>query len=89
MTRQRRNAPSQAPGRDRRRSSTTDQIRRRLRAEPEAQLSEEELRALADEGIDVEELRRAASLPEEQEASPHDRDTPRDQLETLVEDEEY
>ena len=55
------------------------------------ELSDDELRALADEGIDPEEVRELArQQPEAQEASIHDRDTPRDAIEgmLLAEDED-
>lgn len=92
MERNRKNAPERGAPRRRQRGGTeaTDRIRRRIRAEPDAELSSEELRALADEGIDSEDLRRAATASGEQEASPHDRDTTRDQLESLVlEEDDY
>jgi len=56
------------------------------------ELSDEELRALADEGVDPDEARRLArERRESDEASAHDRDTARDELEGLVpdSDEEY
>lgn len=62
-----------------------ERVRRRLAAQPELELREEELRALADEGIDPEDVRRLARERREQgEVSPHDRDTARDELEGLV-----
>ena len=90
MTRERKNAPPPSgTGRQRGGSSATEGIRRRIRAEPDTVLSEEELRALADDGLDVEEIRRAArDIPEQPEASIHDRDSPRDQLEGLILQEE-
>lgn len=88
MSRERRNGPS-GDARRRRPTEATERIRRRLTAEPDVELSPEELRALADEGIDPEELRRAAAAgAKEQEASIHDRDTARDQLESLVTEED-
>ncbi len=90
MARDRRNAPPPASGR-RRRTGTeeTDRIRRRIHAEPDLVLTEDELRSLADEGIDPEEVREAARrVPEQPEASIHDRDTPRDHVESLVRDED-
>ncbi len=90
MERKRKNGPSE-PAEGRRRSGggeATERIRQRIRAEPGVELSEEELRALADEGVDPEDLRRAVASDEEQEASVHDRDTPRDRLESLVFDED-
>ena len=90
MVRERRNAPP--AGGDRRRragSEATERIRRRLRADPDVELTEEELRALIDEGLDPEEVRRAArDVREQPEASIHDRDTPRDQVESLLLDDE-
>lgn len=66
-----------------------ERVRRRLAAQPELELSEEELRALADEGIDPEDVRRLARDRREQdEASEHDRDTARDELEGLVREQE-
>lgn len=54
---------------------------------PELDLSPEELRALADEGVDPDEARRLTSeRPENPEASDHDRDTAREDLEGLVPD---
>ena len=53
--------------------------------EPELELSEEEVRALADEGLDPEDLERVQwDRPENAEASEHDRDSARDDLEALV-----
>jgi hypothetical protein len=37
-----------------------ERVRRRIAAEPEIELDDEELRALADEGIDPEDVRRIA-----------------------------
>lgn len=58
---------------------------------PEIDLTDEELRALADEGIDPDDARRAARERRDAlDASDHDRDTARDQLEGLVlESDEY
>jgi hypothetical protein len=86
MARERRNPPAADAGRRRERgTSPGERVRRRLAAEPDLTLSEEELRALADEGIDPEEVRRLArQQPEEQEASMHDRDTPRDAIEGML-----
>ena len=65
--------------------SRGERVRRRLAAEPELELSEEELRALADEGIDPEDVRRLArERGDQDEASEHDRDSARDALEGLV-----
>lgn len=81
--------------RDRKRStqpSRGERVRRRLDAEPELELTAEELRALADEGIDPDDVRRLArDRREQEEASLHDRDTARDELEGLVrsQDEDY
>ena len=67
--------------------SKGERVRRRLSASPELELSEEELRALADEGIDPEDVRRIATERRAlNETSEHDRDTARDDLEGLVED---
>lgn len=60
-------------------------IRRRLAAEPELDLDAEELRSLADHGIDPEEVRRIALQEREtEEVSDHDRPTAREDLEALV-----
>ena len=84
MARERKNAPQLSSG---------ERVRNRLKAQPELELSEEELRALADEGIDPDEVRRLAREGTDPiEASDHDRDTARDELEGLVfeqEEEEY
>ena len=83
MARERRNPPDLSRG---------ERVRRRLSAQPELELTEEELRALADEGIDPDDVRRLArERSETQESSEHDRDTARDQLEGLVmeQDEDY
>jgi hypothetical protein len=87
MTRERR--PGHPAARDRRRARGADspgeRVRRRLAAQPELELDEEELRALADEGIDPDEVRRLArERREQEEASIHDRDTARDELEGLI-----
>jgi hypothetical protein len=58
--------------------------RRRAGDQPELELTDEELRALADEGIDPDEVRRLARERRDSEASDHDRDTARDELEGLV-----
>ena len=91
MARERKNAPPPAAAGQRRRGDQTpeisrgERVRRRLAEEPELVLNEEELRALADEGIDPDDVRRVArERSEDQEASDHDRDTARDQLEGLV-----
>lgn len=60
-------------------------IRRRLAAEPRLELSQEELRALADHDIDPDEVRRVALADRGvDEVSEHDRPTVRDDLEALV-----
>ncbi len=76
MTRNRRSGPPEtAPPR----------ARRRLNEQPELELSDEELRALADEGVDPDDIRRLAREHREaDEVSEHDRDTARDDLEGLV-----
>ena len=85
MARQRRNAPPPVPPRRERGTTAGERVRMRLSEQPGLELSEEELRALADEGIDPEEVRRLALEDQDvQEASDHDRDTPRDQLESLA-----
>ena len=96
MTRQRPNAP--ATGRPRRtRGGTPDGTagsrarRRGASAATAPDLSEEEVRALLDDNVDPDEVERVARDVEddEQEASDHDRDTPRDRLESLfLEDDE-
>lgn len=75
MTRERRNAPpADAP-----------RVRPRGSEPSELELSDEELRALADEGVDPDDVRRVArDRPDGQEASDHDRDTARDELEGLA-----
>lgn len=83
MARERKNAPD---------VSTRERVRRRLSATPEIDLTDEELRALADEGIDPDDVRRVAlETPDPIEASDHDRDTARDELEGLAseQDEDY
>lgn len=76
MPRERKNAPDLAPG---------ERVRRRLSAQPEIELTDEELIALADEGIDPDEVRRVAREGSDAiEASDHDRDTARDELEGLA-----
>jgi DNA repair protein RadC len=75
MTRERRNAPEPTHG---------ERVRRRLVQQPELELTDEELLALADEGIDPDDVRRVArERPDALEASDHDRDTARDDLEGL------
>lgn len=76
MARERKNPPDLTSG---------ERVRRRLSASPEIELSDEELRALADEGIDPDEVRRVALEGSDAlEASEHDRDTARDELEGLA-----
>ena len=76
MPRERKNAPDLTHG---------ERVRRRLAAQPEIDLSDEELRALADDGIDPDDVRRLArERRDNDEASVHDRDTARDDLEGLV-----
>ncbi|MGH8884783.1 MAG: hypothetical protein ACRDYX_06350 [Egibacteraceae bacterium] len=62
--------------------------RRRLADQPELDLTDEELRALADEGVDPDDVRRLARSRPDPEASDHDRDTARDDLEGLVSEQE-
>ena len=77
MTRERKNAPDLG--------AAGERARRRLAAQPEIDLTEEELTALADEGIDPDEVRRVAREGTDPiEASDHDRDTARDELEGLA-----
>lgn len=93
MTRERRNAPPNAGRRPRVDAPQTpgERVRERLAASPELELDDEELRALADEGIDPDDVRRIAREAEPQdEASEHDRDTARDAVEGLaLEEGEY
>ena len=71
--------------RERATAERADRIRRRLAAQPELELDAEELQALADHGIDPEEVRRIAlEAPGAEEVSDHDRDTARDQVEALI-----
>ncbi|MGH8900452.1 MAG: hypothetical protein ACRDYA_01915 [Egibacteraceae bacterium] len=62
--------------------------RSRLTDQPELDLTDEELRALADEGVDPDDVRRLARSRPDPEASDHDRDTARDDLEGLVSEQE-
>jgi hypothetical protein len=80
MARERRNPPAPETPRARRRSDA-----------PEIELSDEELRALADEGVDPDDVRRLTRDRNDPEASDHDRDTARDDLEGLASqaEEEY
>ena len=77
-------------GRARRASAArAEGIRRRLAATPELELSMEELQALADHGIDPDEVRRIALADREtDESSDPDRPKVRDDLEALVIDED-
>ncbi len=85
MARERRNAPPQSGSRRSRAVTPGERVRRRIAEAPEIELTEEELRALADEGIDPEEVRRLArERSDALEASIHDRDTARDDLEGLA-----
>jgi hypothetical protein len=73
----------------RERRNVTPAPRTRPRDEaPELDLSDEELRALADEGIDPDDVERLTRRRREPEASDHDRDTARDDLEGLVREQE-
>jgi hypothetical protein len=90
MTRRRSNTPPTGQGR-RVRSGAPSGTQARGRARPRepvthADLSEEELRALLDDNVDPDEVERVArdAVDDEQEASEHDRDTPRDRLEGLL-----
>ena len=89
MSRQRQNTPTASPQRRTRNGSPSETAQKRSRrrgAEPseKVELSEEELRALADENIDPDDALRLAREDTEQEASEHDRDTPRDRIEGLL-----
>jgi hypothetical protein len=76
VTRERKNAPDLSRG---------ERVRRRLAAQPEIELTDEEVMALADEGIDPDDVRRLARERRDQtEASDHDRDSARDEIEGLV-----
>jgi hypothetical protein len=97
MPRQRPNTPAPTAPRQRRSrngASPDASQRRTRRREPgidQLDLSDEELRALADENVDPEEVIRLAREDGEQEASEHDRDTARDRIEGLLleQEEEY
>jgi hypothetical protein len=89
MARERKNAPQTGSERRRTRGggdlSPGERVRRRLSEQPELELTDEELRALADEGIDPDDVRRLArERNEADEVSDHDRDTARDEVEGLV-----
>lgn len=73
MARERRNPPAPGAARVRRRTDS-----------PEIELSDEEVRALADEGVDPDDIARLARERNDPEASDHDRDTARDDLEGLA-----
>jgi hypothetical protein len=95
MPRQRQNTPAAPRQRRSRNGVPPDASQRRIRRrEPgvdQIELSDEELRALADENIDPEDAIRLAREDGEQEASEHDRDTARDRIEGLLleQEEEY
>ena len=73
------------PGRPEGAQTPGQRVRSRVMARPEVELSDEELRALADDGVDPEDLRRIArERSDALEASDHDRDTVRDELEGLA-----
>jgi hypothetical protein len=85
-----------APGRARSggpRDGSGQRRSRSRRGDPTPDLSDEELRALADTNVDPDDVVRVASDADddEQEASDHDRDTPRDRIEGLLleQDEEF
>jgi hypothetical protein len=89
MARERKGKDGQAVSADRgTRRDASGKTGRRTRPrhtdQPELELSPEELRALADEGIDPDDVRRLAHTRRDPEASDHDRDTARDDLEGLV-----
>jgi hypothetical protein len=89
MARERKGKDGQAvsAGRGTRRNpsgKTGRRTRPRHPDQPELELSPEELRALADEGIDPDDVHRLAHTRRDPEASDHDRDTARDDLEGLV-----
>ncbi len=66
-------------------AASAERIRRRLAATPDVELSVEELQALADHGIDPDEVRRIAMQDHDvEEVSDHDRPTTREDLEALV-----
>lgn len=92
MSRERPNAPAAGQPRRTRNGSTAEpRSRRRGSGGDAVELSDEELRALADENIDPEEVLRASRDDDEQEASEHDRDTARDRIEGMLleQDEDY
>ena len=66
-------------------AARAERVRGRLAADPELILDPEELRTLADHGIDADEVRRIALQDREHdEVSDHDRDTVRDDVEALL-----
>jgi hypothetical protein len=95
MPRQRQNTPTAGEQRRTRNGAPSERGQRRTRRRGDAAdhvgLNEEDLRALADENIDPEEVLRLAREDTDQEASEHDRDTPRDRIEGLLleQDEDY
>jgi hypothetical protein len=95
MSRQRPNTPAVPRQRRARNGVPPDASQRRTRRRDsgveQLELSDEELRALADENIDPEDAIRLARENGEQEASEHDRDTARDRIEGLLleQEEEY
>lgn len=73
------------PGRPQGEQTAGQRVRQRVFDRPEVELSDEEMRALVDEGIDPDDLRRLArERSDSLEASDHDRDTVRDELESLA-----
>lgn len=73
------------PGRPEGAETAGQRVRSRVMARPEVELSDEELRALADDGIDPDDLRRLArERSDALETSDHDRDTVRDEIEGLT-----
>jgi len=91
MPRQRPNTPAAPRQRRARNGDQPRRARRRGAGGEELELTDEELRALADENVDPEEVIRIAREDDEQEASEHDRDTARDRIEGLLleQEEEY
>lgn len=88
MPRQRPNTPAAPRQRRARNGLSPDTAQRRTRRRDtvveQFELSDEELRALADENIDPEDAIRLAREGGDQEASEHDRDTVRDRIEGLL-----
>lgn len=93
MARERKNAPVGAGSRRRVRvgGPVIEGIRRRaLAASSAIDLDEEELIALADSGIDPDDVQAVAQSPtDEGDVSIFDRTTPRDDLEGLIEGDDY